>query len=224
MQFTVLPADRPALTIEFTPRQLIIAGWAGRDAAAVQHHIDELAALGVKPPRATPLFYRVGAELLTQATALQLAGDGATGEAEAVLIAHGDALYLGVGSDHTDRAAEAAGVTWSKQMCPKPISHRLWRHQDVAAHWDRLELSSRVHQGGRWRHYQSGALAGLRTPEDLIARHGAPLPDGTAMFGGTMATIPPIAWADAFAATLHDPVLGRTLHCTYTMTALPIAD
>lgn len=31
-------------------RQFIVAGWTGREAAAVQHHIDELAAIGVKPP------------------------------------------------------------------------------------------------------------------------------------------------------------------------------
>ena len=31
-------------------QQFIVAGWTGRDAAAVQHHIDELAAIGVKPP------------------------------------------------------------------------------------------------------------------------------------------------------------------------------
>ena len=44
------------------------------------------------------------------------------------------------------------------------------------------------------------------------------------MFCGTLAAAPPIAWADVFEATLHDPVLDRTLVCRYAMTALPIAD
>ena len=30
---------------------LIIAGWTGRDATVVEHHIAELAAIGVKRPR-----------------------------------------------------------------------------------------------------------------------------------------------------------------------------
>ena len=34
---------------------LVIAGWTGRDAAKVQAHIDELAAIGVKPPANVPV-------------------------------------------------------------------------------------------------------------------------------------------------------------------------
>ena len=224
MQFFVLPVQGAAFTIDAAITAIVIAGWAARDAAAVQHHIDELAALGVKPPRTTPLFYRVGANLLTTADHIDLAGNTSTGEAETVLIAHEGALYVGLGSDHTDRAAEAAGVTWSKQMCPKPVSPTLWRHVDVAGHWDQLILSARVRQDNIWRDYQRATLATLRTPADLIARHTGTLADGTTMFGGTPATITPIAWADEFEATLTDPVLHRQLVCRYAMTALPIAD
>ena len=50
---------------------LVIAGWTGRDAAAMEAHIEELAALGVARPSASPLFYRVGASLLTSAASIQ---------------------------------------------------------------------------------------------------------------------------------------------------------
>lgn len=202
--------------------KLVIAGWAGRDADAVQHHIDELAALGVTPPRTTPLFYRVGASLLTTDDRIEVAGTGSTGEAEAVLIGHSDGMLVGVGSDHTDRLAEAAGVTWSKQMCPKPVSTVLWRYDDVTPHWDRLELSSRVLQNRVWRDYQRGAMTGLRHPDDLLSRH--PLQVGAAMYCGTMPATAPISFADAFEATLTDPVLGRKLVCLYAIAALPVAD
>ena len=33
---------------------LIVAGWTGRDRAKVQHHIEELALLGVPAPSTTP--------------------------------------------------------------------------------------------------------------------------------------------------------------------------
>lgn len=39
--------DRVAVQID----TLIVAGWAGRDAHAIEHHIEELAAIGVPRPR-----------------------------------------------------------------------------------------------------------------------------------------------------------------------------
>ena len=39
-------------------QQLVIAGWAGRNRAAIEHHIEELAAIGVPRPSAVPLYYR----------------------------------------------------------------------------------------------------------------------------------------------------------------------
>ena len=205
---------------------LVIAGWAGRDGAAVRHHVDELAALGVKPPRATPLFYRLSAALLTTAPAIEVAGRGSTGEAEAVLLSLPAGLFVGVGSDHTDREAEAAGVTWSKQMCAKPLGPALWRFEEVAGHWDSLVLSARALQGGAWRPYQHGAVSSLRTPADLVARYtgGSPLPPGTAMFLGTLAVPGGLGWADGFEVVLDDKMLGRRLTHRYAIRALPIAD
>lgn len=209
-------------TLEARVSTLVIAGWAGRDEASVRHHVEELRALGVRPPRETPLFYRVAASLMTQEEAVQLAGDGSTGEAEAVLLRVPEGDFVLVGSDHTDRAAEAAGVTWSKQMCPKPVSRGAWRLDAVRDRWDSLRLSARVRRGGAWVDYQSGTLAALRHPDDLLARH--PLPVGGAMFLGTLAVHGPIAWADAFEARLEDPATGGALRCAYAMEPLPIND
>ena len=35
--------------------ELVIAGWTGRDVAALEHHIEELKAIGVQPPSSVPL-------------------------------------------------------------------------------------------------------------------------------------------------------------------------
>jgi hypothetical protein len=51
--------------VAYASTQLVIAGWAARDEAAVKHHIEELAEIGV-PPSSVPLFYRTAASLLTQ--------------------------------------------------------------------------------------------------------------------------------------------------------------
>ena len=47
-----LAAPSGPLTGSF--ERLVVAGWAGRDEAGVRHHIAELAALGVRPPREVP--------------------------------------------------------------------------------------------------------------------------------------------------------------------------
>ena len=39
-----------------------------------------------------------------------------------MLLQSGGRLWVGVGSDHTDREVETYGVTVSKQMCDKPIA------------------------------------------------------------------------------------------------------
>ncbi len=43
---------------------LVVAVWPGRNMAAVQHPIDELAAIGIPPPSQFPLYYRVSQPLL----------------------------------------------------------------------------------------------------------------------------------------------------------------
>src|SRR5262245_26879252 len=95
-------------------QDLIIAGWTGRDQAAVEMHIRELAELGVAPPARTPIFYRISASLLTTAAHVDVIGMDSTGEAECVLLNHDGGWWVGIGSDHTDRKAETFGVTLSK--------------------------------------------------------------------------------------------------------------
>ena len=40
-------------------KSLVIAGWTGRNVAALEAHIKELEAIGVKRPKTVPIFYRV---------------------------------------------------------------------------------------------------------------------------------------------------------------------
>jgi hypothetical protein len=42
--------------VEISANHLVIAGWTGRETAGLQHHIDDLKALGVKPPSSVPSF------------------------------------------------------------------------------------------------------------------------------------------------------------------------
>lgn len=203
---------------------LVIAGWTGRDAAALAAHIEELAALGVARPCATPIFYRVGADLLTTDREIEVVGTGSTGEVEAVILAQGGGLWVGVGSDHTDRDLERAGVTWSKQVCPKPLAAELWPFEEVAGHWDRLVIRSHATIDGGRRLYQEGTLARNRPPRELIGLHEGRerLTDGTLMFCGTQPAHGPMAFAERFEIEIEDPVLGRRIAHEYRPRALPV--
>lgn len=201
----------------------MIAGWTGRNVEALEQHIRELEALGVKRPKSTPIFYRVAADLLTRRDAIEVLGEHSSGEVEFVLIALADGLWVTVGSDHTDRKAEAIGVSLSKQMCAKPIGAKAWRYDEVAPHWERLVLRSYVWRGSERTLYQEGSVATMRTPDDLIGRYagGNSLPAGTAMFCGTLAVHGEIAPARRFEVELEDPVLGRKLSHAYDVKTLP---
>lgn len=205
-------------------RSLIVAGWAGRDAEAINHHIEELAAIGVPRPSTTPLYYRVAAQTLTQATELVVLGPDSSGEVEPVVVSMADGLWIGIGSDHTDRKAEAAGIALSKQLCGKPVGTQLWSYADVEDHWDELSLRSWATIDGQRVLYQDSKVSTLRTPRDLIRKHtGADtLPAGTLMFCGTPGAIGGIRPASRFEMELVDPVLKRSLTHGYDIPVLPV--
>jgi hypothetical protein len=209
---------------ELVPKALIVAGWTGRDEKALHHHIEELAAIGVPRPSSVPVFYRISTGNLTQATHLEVLGPDTSGEAEPVVVAMQDGLWLGVGSDHTDRKAETMGIALSKQLCAKVVGKALWRLDDVAPHWDRLILRAHVIIDGKRLKYQEGPLSTMRNPSDLMSRIGgaAIFAAGTVMFCGTLGAIGGIRPAAQFAALLEDPVLGRELTCEYQIDALPV--
>lgn len=205
-------------------RDLVIAGWTSRDEVAQRHHMEELAALGVPPPSTTPVFYRVAAANLTQASRVEVLGPDTSGEVEPVVFALDDGLWLTVGSDHTDRKAETVGIALSKQLCAKPVASAMWRLDEVAGHWDELRLRSHAVIDGARVLYQDGTLVRMHPPGELVRRltGGRKLAAGTAMFCGTMPAIGGIRPAARFEMELIDPVLDRTLTHAYDIAALPV--
>ena len=203
---------------------LIVAGWAGRDIAAIEHHIEELLALGVPRPSAVPLYYRIADNQLTQSERVQVVGPASSGEVETFVFAADGELYVSVASDHTDRKLETHSVALSKQVCAKPVATMAWRFADVADYWDELVIRATIEENGATVVYQEGTLASLRTPLDLIAGYAngaAILPDGTGMTGGTVAAIGGIRPATSFTMELFDPRRQRSIRHRYEVEVLP---
>jgi len=203
--------------------EMVVAGWAGRDRDAIEHHIDELAAIGVPRPSKVPLFYRVAASSLTQTEQIQVLGDQTSGEAEPFVFSLQGELYVTVASDHTDRKLEAHSVALSKQICAKPVAHHAWRWREVREHWGQVRLCSWIQGEDGEEQYQEGPAGSLVSPEELLDQYlgGRVLPDGLAMSCGTVSVIGAIRPAGSLKIALHDPVLGRRIEHQYRINVLP---
>lgn len=153
---TVIKVDNPTV---------VVAGYTGRDEESVRHHIEELAAIGVKPPESIPSFFLMDRGVLTQRTDLTVNGSHTSGEVEPVLIRCGGKLYLSVGSDHTDRDMERESVLQSKMVCPKPVSNdAMLLTEDLFYDLDAMVAESYV-DGVL---YQQGSLVSLRIPTEVL--------------------------------------------------------
>lgn len=217
LQFQLLGADGGQETIHFDAKRCVVAGWAGRDHAAIEHHILELAELGVPRPSDVPLFYHIAANQLIQEPQVQVVGPHSSGEVEVLVFTHENELCLSIASDHTDRALEAHSVALSKQICVKPTAQEAWKFSDVAEHWDQLQLRAWITEEGGKVAYQDGSVATLLNPLDLITKHfkKAQMPLNTVMTCGTVGTIGPIRPAAHFIMELFDPCLNRSIRHQY---------
>lgn len=211
--------------LRFACKRMVNAGYTGRDQAEVRRHIEELAKKGIPGPTTTPTLYPVIRRALVKDPEIEVYSLETCGEAEYVLlIENEDRIYVGVGSDHTDRKLEELDIPRAKQICPNVIAETVWSLEDVAGHWDELELRCRQVVAGREVLYQEGKLARLMAPRELMAfvrsKIGGPL-DDTVIFSGTLAALTGgFVYGDALHAELVDPKLDRRLALSYEISSL----
>jgi hypothetical protein len=205
--------------------QAVLAGWTGRDPVARDKHIAELEAIGIARPATTPIYYRVSARRLTTTDSIEVSGGDSSGEAEFFLFGWQGRIFVGAGSDHTDRKVETYSVMVSKQMCDKVVAPVLWELEEVAGHWDQMILRSFAWIDGARVLYQEGTLDSMLPVKELIQRGFGDkgLPDGCVMFGGTFAAIGGIRPASRFEFELVDPVLKRMIRHAYDVIELPVS-
>lgn len=206
--------------IALTINSVVVAGWTGRNLTAVQHHIDELAELGIAPPSQVPLYYRVATALLTQSDCIEVLGEGSSGEVEPLLIRAGEKTYFGLASDHTDRDLEAHSVAASKQACAKPVATSLWDFDDIAGHLDDIRLRCWIKENGQEVVYQDGTLASICPLSKLCEEAG--FGEGTAMLCGTFAAIGGVRPAQSYRMEVTDPHRGKKIELSYMVETMPI--
>lgn len=204
----------------FTCRRMLNAGYVGRDSRAVTRHIEELRSQGVHPPHTIPCLYPVDNSMLTTGSKIEVFSGETSGEAEYVLfVEDGDKIFVGVGSDHTDRFLEKTDIARSKRICPNIISPKVWPLGDVIDHWDELLIRSHALEKGDTILYQEGRLESIISPNDLLTLVGRVLPrpyDGLIVFSGTLEAVAGrFVIGEGFSAELIDSCLNRRLSLEY---------
>jgi len=224
IELTLEAKDRSEpLTFEYM--RMVNAGYVGRDQEEVHRHIDELAKKGIPGPEKTPTLYPVIPRTLITDSGIEVYGDETCGEVEYVLLIENEgAIYVGVGSDHTDRHLEKTDIPRAKQICPNVISHKVWPFVEVMDHWDDLVIEARVMKGGKEILYQQGLLSLIMDPKALMefvaSKLKSPL-EKMIIYSGTLGSLTGgFVFGEQFMAKLTDPKLDRSLDLSYDISPL----
>jgi hypothetical protein len=224
MHSLILEGKAGKKEVSFEIKGAILCGYTGRDQSAVKRHIEELKKEGVKPPPSVPTFYPKPPQGIALEGGMDVEGQETSGEVEYVLLANPKGIWVGLGSDHTDRELERLDILKSKQVCPTILSHSLWMYEELRGHWDKIEIRSWATTAGKKILYQESTLATILPPEELIRLVQQKVRgslEGIAIYSGT----PPlktdgIIFADRFEGELYDPILKRKLTLHYSIHTL----
>ena len=225
-----LHSGNQVTSVSFEFDRMVNAGYVGRNQDEVLRHIAELAEKGIPAPKTTPILIPVFSNSLTIGAEIEVFGHETSGEVEYVLfVKDEDEIYVGLGSDHTDRRLEEVDIQRSKQICPNVTCKDVWLLSDVAAHWDSLVLRSDSIKDGQKTPYQEGRLGLILNPMDLISLVRSVIKESVKnmiIYSGTIATLSGgFVFGDHFSAELIDETLKRRLNISYRINVLePLVD
>ena len=207
--------------LEVPVRRVLVAGFTGRDKAAVEAHVRELSELGVPAPDRVPIVVELEPSLLASAGQIDVWGSFTSGEVEPVVVRHSGRRWLTVGSDHTDRDVERESIARSKASAPKVIASDVLE-LDSVRDLDAVEIESHVDEEAD--PYQRGKLADLLAIDAIeaaLAELGVTIGDGDVMFCGSIPVRGSLRPARRFAAELRDPTSDRRVFLDYVVRVAP---
>ncbi len=223
-----IETDELMLPLSFPVWQMINAGFAGRNRAAIDAHIEEMRREGILAPTSVPALYPLTADNVTTAERIEVLGSDTSGEAEFVLLVQSpEEIFVAAGSDHTDRLLERQSIEKSKQICKNVVSQKVWRLRDVERDWDNLVLQSWVRRGGNEVLYQKATLGTILPPRQLLdfvwSRMKSPCQEGLVVFSGTIPMLGgKFIGGDRFRVELQNPRTGQSLECAYECSVLDV--
>ena len=221
----VLESKQERRQLTFNYSRMINAGYVGKNQEEVRRHIEELAAKGIPGPKSIPVLFPVVCHALTTDSVIEVYGSETSGEVEYVLcVVSEDEVYVGLGSDHTDRHLEESDIPRSKQICPNLMSRMVWPLEEVKEQWDDLLMSASVVKNAEVIPYQEGRLGLLLNPAELMAfvksKVDGPL-ENLIIFSGTMGMLTgEFVFGESFSAKLMDEKTNRRLEISYEVKPL----
>lgn len=206
----------------FPIHAMINLGSATRSAETAVAHQQEVAKSGIHIAFSVPAprIYPMGVHALTTGDRVEVHGTRTSGEVEIVLL-QADRLYVGVGSDHTDREIEKTSILWSKQACPNVLAPVLWPYEEVRERWDDFVLRAWV-DGRAYQEVKTGAFL---KPEDMLRilrERSEGLPEsGLLLFGGTIVSLDKeLGFGRRWEFELEDPIADRRIRHGYDVVDL----
>ena len=175
------------------------------------------------------MLFRSLSDNITTGNEIEVVGSKTSGEVECVLLLHREDIFVGVGSDHTDRDLERQSIIKSKQICPNILSRKVWRYKEVQPRWDELLLQSWVKRdhGDEEILYQKAYLGSLLSAADLLELVESKMDDwsdgkqGLVIFSGTVPILTKdFMYGSSFRGELIDSRLNRMLTCDYRIKKL----
>jgi len=207
---------------EFAIARMYNLGSATRKAETAVAHQEEVAKEGIRIALDVPAprIYPIATHSLTTGTEVEAQCTHSSGEIEIVLLL-AEQLYVGVGSDHTDRALEKTSIPWSKQVTPNVLAPVLWPFEAMRARWDDCVMRSWV--DGRL--YQDVPVAAFLHPDDVlrIVRERVPgMPKRDVMiFCGTIVSLDKaLGFGKRWEIEMEDPGAKRRIRHGYDVVNL----
>ena len=219
IKFKVKGKDNSSIgQIEFDLNRLLIVGYSGSNIEKIKEHIKELKEhLGVPEPKRIPTIFECSRELLTTEKNIKFIGDMTSGEVEYLIIKHSNEIYIGIGSDHTDRKLESISVPKAKQICPKPIGEEVWLYKDVKEHWNEIEAESYQNIDRKKVLYQKGKLSEILPVEKIISEleNRVGNIEDSVIFSGTVPLASTFKYGKEFICKIVDKNNNSTLNLNY---------
>lgn len=213
--------------IKFKVNRIINAGYTGRDTESVKAHIAELEKEGVAPPSSVPMVFPVFTHNITLNQQIEVGNPKTSGEVEFVLLIQDKTIYVGVGSDHSDRDLERYSIPYAKQICQNVLAPTVWKMDDVREGWDDLVMQSwtRESPDNETVLYQKGRLGSIMEPEAMMDFIRSNTRDGDLngmiIYSGTFPALTPgIIYGSSFRFELIDERRKRTLSHEYQILEL----
>jgi len=201
----------------FTIRRMYNFGSATRDPDVAVEHQQEVAKSGIHIAFDVPAprIYPIALHAITTDDEVFVQTDKTSGEVE-IVIHVADQLYVGVGSDHTDRAMETVSIPGSKQACANHLAPVFWPYEAIRAQWDDCVLRSWV--DGRL--YQEVGVDAFLKPEDIVALlrdrvDGVPERDFTIFCGTIVSVDKALGYGADWRYEIDAPGMGRKIGAAY---------